>query len=579
MSKNEKITDQRHTLSHVLAAAVLELFPEAKTAMGPATDNGFYYDFDFGEEKIREEDLRKIEKKMKEILPTFGTPQEKKMNEKEAREYFKDNPYKLELIDELTEAGESLTFYASEKFTDLCKGGHVSDIKDISPDSFVLSHIAGAYWRGDENNKMLTRIYGLAFSDKKELDEYLDFLEKAKERDHRKIGKEMDLFTFSDAIGPGLPLWTPRGTAMRDALLKKLQDIQKKYGFEHVTIPHITKPTLYEKSGHAQKFGEELLKVKSKSGDFVLKPMNCPHHTQIFASSAKSYRDLPARYSEVTMVYRDEQKGELLGLSRVLSITQDDAHVFCTPEQVKDEITKIVYIVQEFYTALGLYEKDNFRVFLSTDDPKEPEKYIGSKEEWDKAKKILEEVAKEEDLPYSIEIGEAAFYGPKLDFMFKDAIGREWQLATVQLDFSMPKRFELEYTDKDGKKKTPVMIHRAVAGSLERFFSVLIEHFAGFFPFWLAPVQMKVISIGGDHKEYAQEIHNLMSEKGYRVELDNSDENLSKKIRNAKKEKVPFLLVVGNNEMKNNTVTLEGREGKIGEKTPKELLELLEQEQ
>ncbi len=577
MAEKENIDDIRHSLSHVLAGAVLELYPKAKTALGPPTETGFYYDFDFGEEPIKEEDLKKIEKRMKKLLSSFGEVKGREVTEKEAREHFKDNPYKLELIGEIAKEGETITFHSSDRFTDLCKGGHTKDIKSIPPDSFKLSHIAGAYWRGDEKNKMLTRIYGLAFSTKEELDEYIKQMEEAKKRDHRKIGKELDLFTFSELIGPGLPLWTPKGTALRKAITDKIQEIQGRYGFESVTIPHITKMALYEKSGHAEKFGEELLMVKGKESEFALKPMNCPHHTQIYASSPKSYKDLPLRYAETTMVYRDEQKGELLGLSRVRSITQDDGHVFCTPEQAKEEILNVVKIIREFYTVLGMYEKGNYRVFLSTKDPNTPEKYIGTEEQWEEAQKQLENIAKTEKMPYEIGEGEAAFYGPKLDFMFKDAIGREWQLATVQLDFGMPKRFGLEYVDKDGEKKTPVMIHRAVAGSLERFLSIIIEHFAGVFPFWLAPVQIKVISIGENHKDYASGVFKTLKKNGWRVELDASDESLSKKIRKVKKEKVPYFLVIGDSELKSKTTTLESRDGKVGEKTEEELLEFFKE--
>ncbi len=577
MSEKEEMFDTRHTLSHVLAGAVSELYPEAKTALGPPTETGFYYDFDFGDKPIKEDDLKRIEKRMKELLGSFGKMEEKKVSEKEAREYFKDNPYKLELIEEIVKEGEQITFYSSDKFTDLCGGGHVKDPGSIPSDSFTLSHIAGAYWRGNENNKMLTRIYGLAFENKEKLDDYLNFLEEAGKRDHRKIGKEMDLFTFSELVGPGLPLWTTKGTALRKAITDKIQEIQGKYGFESVTIPHITKMALYDKSGHAEKFGDELLMVKGKDSEFALKPMNCPHHTQIYASRPRSYKDLPVRLAETTMVYRDEQKGELLGISRVRSITQDDGHIFCTPEQAKEEVLNVVKIIREFYTLLGMYEKGNFRVLLSTRDPEEPEKYIGTDEQWKDAERQLEETAKTQGLPYEIGEGEAAFYGPKLDFMFKDAIGREWQLATVQLDFGMPERFGLEYVDKDGKKKTPVMIHRAVAGSLERFLSIIIEHFAGEFPFWMAPVQIKVIPISESQKERAEEINEMIKENGYRSRSDISDESLSKKIRNTKKQKVPYFLVIGDTEIKNKTVTLEGREGKVGEKTETELLTFLKE--
>ncbi len=578
MSKKEDISKIRHSLSHLLASAVKELYPNAKPAIGPPTETGFYYDFDFGEITVGEENLKEIEKKMKEILDSWEIFEKQEVSKKEALEYFKDNPYKTELIEEIVNKNEKITFYKSGDFTDLCEGGHVENAKNIPKDAFTLTTVAGAYWRGDENKKMLTRIYGLAFESKKELKEYIEFLEEAKKRDHRKIGKELDLFTFSDLVGPGLPLWTSKGTAMRNAIVNKIQSIQSRYGFEAVTIPHITKIALYEKSGHAEKFSDELLKVKSKdSEEFALKPMNCPHHTQIYNSSLKSYRDLPVRLSETTMVYRDEQKGELLGISRTRSITQDDGHIFCTPQQVEGEIGNIVKVIEEFYTSLDLYKKGNFRVSLSTRDPENPKQYIGTDSQWNEAEEILEKIAQKKEMPYKREDGEAAFYGPKIDFMFKDAIGREWQLATIQLDFGMPKRFGLEYVDKDGEKKTPVMIHRAVAGSLERFLSVIIEHFAGAFPFWLSPVQLKVIPIGETQKKYAEEIHKKLKDHGFRSEMDVSNDNFSKKIRNVKKEKIPYFLVIGEKEESNKTVTLEGREGKEGERKIEDLIKYFDQ--
>lgn len=569
-----EINKKRHSLSHLLAAAILEIYPDAQPTLGPAVDTGFYYDF--GNLKIKDEDLSRIEKKMKEILPTWKNFEHKEINEKEAKEFFKDNKYKLELIDEIVEKKEKITLYTSGNFTDLCRGGHIDDMSSINKNSFELDKVAGAYWRGNENNDMLTRIYGLAFDTKEELEKHKKIIENAKERDHRKIGKEMDLFTFSDQVGAGLPMFTPKGTALRNAIINKIYEIQSEYNFKEVCIPHITKPELYKTSGHWEKFGNELFKVKGQESEFVIKPMNCPHHTQIYASSPKSYRDLPVRFVEATTVYRDEQSGELLGLSRVRSITQDDGHTFCTVEQIDEEIKIIVDVIKKFYTELGMFSENTYRVALSTRDKKHPEKYLGDDDVWNQSEEALKQIAEKEKLNYHIAEGDAAFYGPKLDFMFKDALGREWQLATVQLDFNMPNRFGLEYTDKDGTRKTPVMIHRAIAGSLERFLSVIIEHFAGAFPFWLSPVQLKILPVSEDQITYANEIYKKLRQQKIRVELDDSNEGLGKKVRQAKIEKVPYFLIIGKKEVEENTVTLESRdEGQVGAMGIEEVLKKL----
>lgn len=569
------IQEKRHSLAHLLAQAILNLYPDAKPTIGPATDTGFYYDFDFGSQKITDHDLGKIQKEMKKILPTWKgfTPLSK--TPEEAREFYKDNKYKLELIEEIISRNEEITFYQSGDFIDLCRGGHVNDMSEIDVEGFKLDKTAGAYWRGDEKNEMLTRIYGLCFENKEELDSYLKLVEEAKERDHRKLGKELDLFTFSELVGPGLPLFTPKGTAMRKAIIAKIQELQKAFDYEEVWIPHITKPELYMKSGHWEKFGDELFKVKGRESDFVMKPMNCPHHTQIFASKARSYKELPVRYTEPGVVYRDEQSGELLGLGRVRSITQDDGHVFCTPEQVKDEIKNIVSIIKQFYTLLDLMNEGNYWVSLSFSDSETPEKYLGEPETWKTAESALEEIAKEENLPYKVMPGEAAFYGPKIDFMFKDAIGRERQLGTVQLDFNMPKRFELEYTDKDGTKKTPVMIHRAIAGSLERFLSIIIEHYAGNFPFWMAPVQVAIIPIGEAHQEVANSLHQKLKDLDIRSTLLDSKDNFGKKVKRSKDDKIPYFIIIGDKDIEANKVTLESRdEGQLGQKSEEEILRL-----
>jgi threonyl-tRNA synthetase len=575
----EKIEHVRHSLAHLLAAASLEIYPDAKVTLGPAVDDGFYYDIDFGENKITDKELKDIQKKMKKLLNKWEGFEEISKTPEEAREFFKDNPYKLELIDEIEEKGESITFYKSGDFIDLCRGGHVESMKNVSADSFKLDRVAGAYWRGDENNAMLTRIYGIAFENKEKLDEYLKIREEAKERDHRKIGKELDLFTFSEKVGQGLPLFTPKGTAIRKAIMDKIYEIQSQFDVQEVHTPHITKNELYKTSGHWDKFKEELFHVKGKTDDFVVKPMNCPHHTQIFASSPKSYKDLPLRYVELGSVYRDEQSGELLGLGRVRSISMDDGHTFCTPEQIENEIKIIISTIKEFYGKLGLLEKGSYKVSLSFKDSKNPEKYLGEDSVWEKSQSALEKIAKDEDLEYEIFEGEAAFYGPKIDFMFNDALGRERQLGTVQLDFNMPARFKLEYTDKDGSKQTPVMIHRAIAGSLERFLSIAIEHFAGNFPFWMSPVQAVIVPVAEPHEEKAKELRGLLKKNGFRIETNLSNDSFGKKIRTTKKEKVPYTIIIGDKDLEADKVTLESRDdGQIGQLSIEEIIERFKEE-
>lgn len=550
-----------------MAAAALKLYPDTKVTLGPAVDNGFYYDMDFSE-PINDADLKKIQKTMKKMANSWTTFEGKTVSPDEAREFFVGNEYKLELINEIESKGEDITLYTSGDFTDLCRGGHVENFKqDVAMDAFKLERVAGAYWRGDENNKMLTRIYGIAFDTKDELDEYIKNQEEAKKRDHRKIGKELGLFTFSEKVGPGLPLFTPKGTKIRNLVTEKITSIQSEFGFEQVCIPHITKSDLYKTSGHWDKYKDDLFHVKGKSdAEFVMKPMNCPHHTQIFDAEPRSYRDLPLRYAETTMVYRDEQAGELMGLSRVRSISQDDGHIFCTPEQIKDEVNNIVSIIKQFYTAMEMFNEGDYWVSLSVRDSTDLSKYIGEDDLWNQAESILEDIARENNLNYKRVEGEAAFYGPKLDFQFRDAIGREWQLGTAQLDFVQPARFELEYTDSDGTKKTPVMIHRAIAGSLERFMSLAIEHFAGHFPLWLAPTQIAIIPIKSDiHGEYAQSVYEELTSAGARVELWNDDhDGFGKKVRKAKNAKLPYWIIIGDEEVSGNTLTIETKDG--GEK-------------
>lgn len=573
MDKKEDISNIRHTLSHILAASVLDLYPNTKTAIGPTTESGFYYDFDFENQSIKEEDLKKIEKQMRKIMPSFGDLKEEKISKKEAKKYFANNPYKLELIEELDKAGEDITFYSSKKFTDLCKGGHVKSVKNIPKDCFVLSSIAGAYWRGDENKKMLTRIYGLAFSSKKELSEHQKKMEEAKKRDHRKLGKELGLFVFSDKVGPGLPLYTPKGLILLNEIKDFSRKLRKSMGYQEVQTPQINRRELFEISGHYQKYREDMFSVHSNYTDeeYYLKPMNCPQHTQLYASELRSYRDLPYRVSDHSLLYRDEKPGELSGLTRLRSFSQDDAHCFCTEEHLKEEFTKLLNAVKKAMDKYGM----NYYIRFSTRDENEKEKYLGDDEVWESSQTQIESLLKELQIKYELGEGEAAFYGPKMDLMAKDVLGREWQLSTIQLDMNMPKRFKLEYTDKDGSKKTPLMIHSALVGSPERFLGVLIENYAGAFPFWISPVQIKIIPIDERHNEYAKKIHQTLQKKGYRSEINSSDENMSKKIRRVKQEKLPYFLVIGDSEVKNKTVTLEGRDGKEGEKTEKELLDFL----
>lgn len=556
---------KRHTLAHLLAAAVSERYPQAKPTIGPAVDDGFYYDFDFaGGEAPGEAELTALEESMRSMLPHWSEMTGAETSEKDAKDRFKDNPYKLELIDEITGKNEKITLYTADSFTDLCRGGHAENpAKDIAPDSFTLDRVAGAYWRGDESKPMLTRIYGLAFDTKADLDAYAAQREEAKKRDHRVIGKQLGLFTFSELVGSGLPLYTPKGTVLRDELARFSEELQYAAGFRKVWIPHITKIDLYKTSGHWDKFGDELFLVKSQesSDEFALKPMNCPHHTQIYASAPRSYRDLPVRFMETTTCYRDEKTGELSGLTRVRSLTQDDAHVFCTMDQVEQEFENIMGMIKTMYGALGM----EFKARLSYSDPNEPEKYLGDRKDWEQAEATLEAVAKKLGLDYEIVPGEAAFYGPKIDIMVIDALGRKWQCATEQLDFVQPVRFGLEYTAEDGSKKTPVMIHKALLGTIDRFLGVYIEHTAGAFPAWLSPVQARILPVSDKHLSYGSGVLDALIAAGIRAELDDSKESLGKKIRAGKQEKIPYLLVVGDQEADAKTVTPESRDnGKQG---------------
>lgn len=562
MKTEDQISKVRHSLAHILAMAVKEMYPQTKLAIGPPVENGFYYDFQFPEGvKLSAEDLKKIEKRMTELSAKQLDFNKKNISEEEAKSLFQNEPYKLEILEALVADGNNISIYEAGSFVDLCDGPHVKNTREIPFKAFKLDRLAGAYWRGDENNTMLTRLYGLAFLSEKELLDYLKFQEEAKERDHRKLGAELDLFSFSDIVGAGLPLFSPKGTIIRTELQNALLEISRKYDMLPVTIPHIGKIDLYKISGHAEKFEEELFVVKSHyNQEFVMKPVNCPHHTQIYASRPRSYRELPLRYMESTMQYRDEKPGEIGGLTRVRAITCDDGHIFCTVDQIKEEVKNIARIIEEFYATLGMF--GNHWVSLSVRDPNNTDKYIGSEEEWKKSEEMLTEISTELNLQARRIEGEAAIYGPKLDYMFRDSLGRERQLATIQVDFAMPKRFNLLYKDSDGKDKHPVMIHRAILGSFERFLAILIEHFAGAFPLWLSPVQITILPVSEKHNKASREIFLRLKKENIRVSIDDSDEGLGKKVRNAKKQKTPYLLIVGDEEIKTQKVKLEKRGSK-----------------
>lgn len=567
----------RHSLAHIMATAIQRLWPKAKFGVGPVVDNGFYYDVDLGETKLSNEDFGKIEAEMHKIIDSDVPFERLEKPIDEAIDYAGnelDQPYKVELLNDLKRAGttvardlnkdelgtiaeagsgvvDSVSFYRNGDFIDLCRGPHVASTGKVGV--FKLMRVAGAYWRGNEHNPQMQRIYGVAFASDKDLRVHLTMLDEAKKRDHRKLGQELDLFVFSDMVGSGLPLFTPRGTVLRDALLGFSEELQMAGGFQKVFIPHITKRELYETSGHWDKFGDELFLVQSQetSDKFVLKPMNCPHHTQIYASRPRSYRELPIRYMESTVQYRDEKKGELGGLSRVRSISIDDAHVFCRFDQIEPEFTLIMTMIKDMYLVLGM----KFRARLSFRD--DSDGYLGDAEIWEQAQSTLEDVAKKLQLEYEIVTGEAAFYGPKIDIMVTDALGREWQCATEQLDFVMPRRFGLTYIDEEGKEQTPVMIHKALLGSVERFLAVYIEHTAGKFPVWLAPEQIRLLTVNQEVAtvDFAAKLAEQAKRLGLRLVVDNSNESVSKKIRHSEVAKVPYTVVIGEKEITNNQLT------------------------
>lgn len=543
----------------MLAAAVLELYPGTKLGIGPTIENGFYFDFQFPDGVVvNDSDLPKIQKTMKKWISRNLDFVGREVTVDQARAEEADQPFKLELIDEFAADGETLTIYESGDYKDLCRGGHSSNTSEIPVDGLKLDKVAGAYWRGDEKNPMLTRIYGFLFESREALDAHLQMIEEAKKRDHRKLGVDLDLFTFSELVGPGLPLWTPRGGMIRNILDDYVWELRRERGFQKVEIPHITKKELYEASGHWSKFSDELFKVHTREGhEFVMKPMNCPHHTQIFDRKPHSYREMPQRYANTTMVYRDEQTGELNGLSRVRSITQDDAHVFCRESQIKDEFMQIWDIIEAFYAAAGFTD---LKVRISLHDPENFDAYLGTKESWEGMENALRELVKERGITDAVEaLGEAAFYGPKLDFMTKDAIGREWQVATIQIDKNQPEGFDLNCINEEGEKERIVMIHCAIMGSIERFVSNLIEHHAGAFPLWISPVQVQLIAVGGGHVDFCHNLAQEMRAEGLRVEVDDAAESVGKKIRNATKMKIPYVLVVGDNEMESGNLAIRKR--------------------
>ncbi|MEK7192375.1 MAG: threonine--tRNA ligase [Patescibacteria group bacterium] len=556
------IENKRHSLAHLLAAAVLKKFPSAKLGIGPVIENGFYYDFQLPR-TLTPEDLREFEKEMKKMIGAKLQFTGKKITAAEAKKFFKSQPFKLDLIKEFSKEKKTLTLYKTgDVFSDLCRGGHVDNTSEIDPDSFKLNKIAGAYWKGNEKNPQLQRVYGLAFNTKKELDEYLKTMEEAQKRDHRKLGKDLEIFHISEEVGPGLPLFYPKGAILRRVVENFIIELQEKRGYLPIWIPHVTKGELYKISGHLDKYDAMYPPMKLRGeADYYIKPMNCPHFMALYKSAPHSYKELPIRWTSTTTNYRYEKSGELSGLTRVRSLTQDDCHVFAAPNQIEQEINLMLDMIGDTYEK---FEFKNFWVRISTRDPKDKEKYIGDKKIWDESEKILAELIQKRKWPHKIGAGEAAFYGPKLDFMIKDVLGREWQLSTIQLDMNLPKRFELEYAADDGSKKQPVVIHRAILGSTERFLGILIEHFAGAFPFWLSPVQIKILPVSEKHLDYARKVAEEL--KNYRVEVAMENETVGKKIRIAELQKVPYVIVVGDAEKNNQTVRLRERgKGDLGE--------------
>ncbi len=563
-----------HSSAHLLAEALEALYPGIQFGIGPAVETGFYYDVDFGDREFSSDDFKQIEDKILELAKSKSEYVRQAVSKADAITYFteKGDDYKLDLIKDLKDG--SITFYTQGNFTDLCRGPHIPNTGFIK--AVKLMNVAGAYWRGDESRKQLTRIYGVTFPKQSELADYLKMLEEAKKRDHRKLGKELELFTFSEKVGMGLPLWLPKGAALREKLIDFLQRAQAKSGYEQVATPHIGHKNLYITSGHYEKYGADSfqpIKTPQEGEEFFLKPMNCPHHCEIYKSKPRSYKDLPVRYAEFGTVYRYEQSGELHGLTRVRGFTQDDAHLFCRPDQVKEEFKKVIDLVLYVFNALGF---ENYTAQISLRDPKNKAKYIGSDENWRLAESAIMEAAEEKNLSTVVELGEAAFYGPKLDFMVKDALGRKWQLGTIQVDYNLPERFELEYTGNDNLKHRPVMIHRAPFGSLERFIAVLIEHCAGEFPLWLTPEQFIVLPISEKYEDYAKKVLESINNTDIRGLIDSRDEKIGRKIRDAEVKKIPYMLVVGEKEMNDGIVSVRKHgQGDVGSMTIEEFSDQL----
>ncbi|MDB0024835.1 threonine--tRNA ligase [bacterium] len=566
-----------HSSAHILAQTIKFFYPKSKLTIGPSIENGFYYDVDFNGDNISENDFQKIEAKFLEFARTDSQFNMKSMSKDEAIEFYnkEENQYKVELIQGLDDG--TITFCDHSDFSDLCRGGHIPSTGIVK--AVKLLNIAGAYWRGDEKNNQLTRIYGISFPKQKLLTEYLELVEKAKERDHRKLGKELELFTFSKKVGQGLPLWLPKGTELRDRLQRFLEDAQKKAGYKKVMSPHIGSKELYVTSGHYDKYGEDSFKpilTPNDSEIFMLRPMNCPHHCEIFNSKPLSYRDLPLRLAEFGTVYRYEQSGELHGLSRVRGFTVDDAHIFCAPEQVDSEFKNTIDLVLYVFKSLGF---SDFYAQVSLRDPDNPEKYIGTKENWNIAEKAILDAAKEKELDYKIEYGEAAFYGPKLDFMVKDALGRSWQLGTIQVDYNLPERFELTYKGSNNRDLRPVMLHRAPFGSMERFVAILLEHTAGVFPLWLATIQVEILIVSENFKNYGEKVLNILENDEIRAHLDDRNETVGKKIRESEINKIPFMIVVGENEVNNNTISIRRHHGDdLGEMKIEKFIDIIKKE-
>lgn len=558
MEKN--IEHIRHSLAHLLAAAVLDLYPETKLTIGPAIDNGFYYDFEF-KEPVSDKDLPKIEKKMKGVLKHWVKFTHKEVSESEAKEIYKNNPYKTELIEEIAHKGEKITLYTSGKFTDLCRGGHAENpANEIDGESFKLDRIAGAYWRGDEKNKMLTRIYGLAFASKEELDAYIAQREEAEKRDHRKLGKDLELFTFDEEIGQGLPIWLPNGNIIKEELENWAKETEKKWGYKRVTTPIITKESLFYTSGHLPLYKDSMYApLKIENDNYYIKPMNCPFHHKVFSSTPRSYRDLPLRIAEYGWCHRYEDSGSLFGLMRVRGMQMNDAHIYATPEQAVEEFVNVIKLHEYYYKILGI---EKYEMELALRDPKKMDKYHGEESDWKLAEEMTIKAMELSGVPYKIVHEGAAFYGPKMDFQIYSSIGRSFTASTNQLDLYMGKRFKLEYTDVAGEKKTPYIVHRAPLGTHERFIGFLIEHFAGAFPLWLSPVQVSLVPVSEKFIGYANKIYKEMQDIGVRVELNEANESLGKRIREAETKKTPYICVIGEKEVESGTVSVRARGGK-----------------